>query len=1314
MVRPISRPVFLSLALALAACILAFPRMLHASSGPVSLLEQINTVAGTHAPGFSGDGGAATLADVNLPQGVALDGAGNLYIADTANNRIRRVDVFTGIITTVAGTGAQGYAGDGGAATQAEFNQPQGIAADAQGNLYIGDTGNNVVRKINAATGVIATLAGTGAQGYAGDGGLATAAKLNLPTALAVDAAGDVYIADTGNNRIRRVNAANGLITLYAGNGATVYNGDGVQATQTALSAPRGLVLDAQNNLYLSDTGHNLVREVSASTGILQILSGNPLQPGGYSGDNGPALNAELNGPTGLALDANGNLYIADTLNARIRQIVGSTITTLAGNGTAGFAGDGALASQAELNNATGLAVDAEGRVDAADTTNNAVRQISTGRSFPAEPLALATPVTRYLYVQFNSATTLNSLSVSAGADQQQEFSLTTVSTPPVYPIGTLSGCTNGMHYAANAVCVVALHFAPADPGESRAALSIATSAGPVDFGLHGPALGPEVVLTPGTITSILPLLTTMPNQPTYEQTAIDPQGDVFVADKTGNQISLWCAAANASLGCTGANASVVYISSSSGATITATLNAPTAVSFDAAGNLYITNSGTNQILRVDAATHAITTAVGNGTQGYSGDGGAAASAELNAPGGVTADAAGNLYIADSGNNVVRRVDALTGLITTLAGTGVQGFAGDGDAATLAQLNDPFAVALDADENLYIADTGNSAIRKVHPITGLISTVAGIGGTAGYAGDGGNATQAQLASPLAIAVDAAGNLYIADTGNARLRRVDAASGVIETIAGSGRAGFSGDGGSATQATLEEPSGVSMDALGRIVIADQTAGAVRAIAPQPPAPLSFGNSSVGCGVTEAQTVELANTGNLPLNLSALAAPVDFPLVNNGGATCVANGAQAAGSVCAMSFVFAPTAPGSMQESASVTDNTLNIAGSVQGIQMSGVGEPLNVLATTTTVFIAPVTLAYGAPLTLTATVTSAQGPVTSGYVMFSVNGVEVGSAPLNGAGVATLTIPAAPTGSGLTVLASHPQQCNFGPSDAQTSLTVVQAATATTLTASTNQAQYGQPVTLEAVVVPVTSGVPTGVVNFMDGSAQIAQATLDGTGHASVVLNQQALPLGVNSFTALYLGDTNFLQSTSNAVTINVYDGSLKMTINPSQVQLASGASAQVQVTLTPANGFNQTITLSCAGLVAGATCTFAPATIPFNTQTSTQQVTLTIQSNLLATSGLARTPGIWTSGAWGLWMWMLLALTLLAASLLHRARQRGERMRGILPLLLLCAAALWLPALSGCNGAAPLPPVSTTVQVQASTPTQGMLVEAPLQLNLAQ
>ncbi len=854
--------------------------VLRALSAPVALLQQINHVAGIGAPGFSGDGVAATTAAVNLPQGVALDGGGNLYIADTANNRIRRVDVVTGILTTVAGNGQQGYAGDGALAIMAQLNHPAGIAVDAYGNLYIADTGNSVIRKVTAATGEIATIAGNGTAGYAGDGGLATAAELNLPAALAVDASGNILIADSANNRIRFVDAASGRISLYAGNGSTTYNGDGLAATQAALSNPQGVALDSSDNLYLTDTGHNLVREVVTSTGEIQIVAGTAGQPGGFGGDGGPATSALLNAPTGLTLDTSGNLYISDSANARIR------------------------------------------------------------------------------------------------------------------------------------------------------------------------------------------------------------------------------------------------------------------------------------------------------------------------------------------------------------------------------------------------------------------------------------------------------------------RVDAADGTIETIAGSNQPGFAGDGGASTLAELAAPSGVGTDALGQVVLADQTDGAVRSITALPPAPLSFGNVAVGCGISAPQTVELANVGNASLKVAALTAPTDFPLVNSNANTCVANVSRSSGSVCAMTFAFAPTVPGNLNEAASVTDNTLYIPGAAHSINMSGIGQPLAVIATTTTVTATPDSLAYGAPVVLIATVTSAQGPVSSGVVQFSINSLVVGSAALNGAGVASLTIPAAPTGTNLQVVANHPQQCNYGPSVALTHMTVVPAATQTTLIASVAQVLYGQSMTLEAIVTPVTSGVPTGVVVFMDGSSQIGQATLDGTGYATVVLNQQALPLGMNTFTAQYLGDPNYISSTSNSVGVTVSDASLQMDIHPTQVQLSAGASGQIQITLTPLHGFDQTITLSCAGLVAGAECIFAPATIAFNAQSQAQQITLTIQSNLLAVAGMP-----FSSGRWMPLGWLMLAFTVLAAALLQRARKQADMagcrvVRGphgykgrsghngrsgwMLVAILCVGGCASLAALTGCSGSAPPPPIYSTVMVQASTPSQGVLAQWALQVDLGQ
>ncbi len=1289
---------------------------------PVALLQQINHVAGTGASGYSGDGNAAAAAAVDLPQGVAVDGGGNLYIADTKNNVIRRVDATTGIITTVAGNGQSGYAGDGGLARQAQLKAPQGITVDASGNLWIADTGNSAIRKVTAGTGIISTVAGNGAAGFGGDGLLATAAttELNLPAAVAVDAAGNLYIADTANNRIRHVSATTGLIATYAGTGLTAYNGDGILATTANLSSPQGVALDASSNLYLTDTAHNLVREVVTSTGDIQIVAGTAGQPGSFGGDGGLATSALLNLPTGLAFDTSGNLYIADSGNARIREVVAGNISTLAGNGTSGFNNtDGALATTAELNNPVGLAVDVEGNVYVADTNNNAARLISDGRHLPATALALTTPVARYLYLEINSALTLNTQSISVGEEQKSEFSLSTLGA--TIPIGSLTACANSTAYSASTTCIIPLAFAPVYPGAREAALSITfTITGTQStqvYGLSGIGLGPETVLSPGTINSILPLLTTLPSQPTYQQLAIDPQGSVYVADEFDNEIFIWCAGINTSNGCTGSNTHNIFVASS-GAIVTATLDAPTAVALDAAGNLYIANRGANTILRVDAATHAVTTVAGTGAQGYTGDRGLATGAELHTPSGIAATPDGTLYIADSGNNVIRRVDAITGIITTVAGAGTQNFTGDGGLATLATLDNPFGVALDTHLHLYIADTGNSAIRSVDPVTGIISTVAGTG-AAGFSGDGGAAVNAQLASPLTVATDAAGNLYITDTGNARIRRVDAESGAIETIAGTGQVSLSGDGGAATLAALAAPSGVGTDALGQVVVADQTSGAVRSITAEPPAPLNFGNTVVGCGITAPQTVELANVGNLPLAVTALAAPVDFPLTNINANTCVANLSQPSGGVCAMTFVFAPTVPGNLKEAASVTDDTLNIPGAIQGIAMSGIGQPLAVLATTTTVTVNPVSLAYGAPVVLTATVTSTQGPVPTGVVLFSVNGLEVGSAALNGAGVATLTIPAAPTGTNLMVLASHPQQCNYGPSTAQASMTVVPAATMTTLIASAGQVKYGQPVTLEAIVTPVTSGVPTGPVEFLDGSAQIGQATLDGTGYATLVLNQQALPLGLNSFTANYLGDPNYIPSTSNAVTVNVYDASLQMTIHPTQVSLTAGASVQVQVTLTPVNGFDQTITLSCAGLIAGAECTFSPATIAFNTQSQTQQVTLTIQSNLLpATAGTA----------FFFHSWLLLAFTLFAASLLQRARKQakrsgishgpghvsGHRYVWMLAVLLCIGGCASLAMLTGCGGGSPPPPVYDAVTVQASTPALGVLAQANLQVNMGQ
>ncbi len=330
----------------------------------------INSVAGTGTFGFSGDGGNPLAAQLNSPIGLAIDSAGRLYVGDSSNHRIRRVDQTAATITTFAG--GFGVLGDSGPATAALLFGPAGMAFDAAGNLYIADGSNHRIRKVTVA-GVIATVAGTGSVGFSGDGGDAKAAQLNNPQGVAVDAAGNLLIADTNNNRVRRVNQS-GVIQTVAGNGMDSFSGDGGAATSATLSIPNAITVDAQGSLYIADSGNDRIRRVNVSGQISTYAGSNATA----LGDDGPAVSASLSLPLGVALDAAGNLFIADTLNQRIRRVTpAGVISTVAGNGEIGFAGDGGAATQASLSLPFGVATDAAGNLYIADGANGRVRQVS-------------------------------------------------------------------------------------------------------------------------------------------------------------------------------------------------------------------------------------------------------------------------------------------------------------------------------------------------------------------------------------------------------------------------------------------------------------------------------------------------------------------------------------------------------------------------------------------------------------------------------------------------------------------------------------------------------------------------------------------------------------------------------------------------------------------------------------------------------------------------------------------------------------------------------------------------------------------------
>ena len=336
----------------------------------------ITTAVGTGEAGYSGDGGPADAARLREPFMCAFDSAGNLYICESTNHIIRRVDAATGVVTTVAGTGEQGYSGDGGPATEATMYEPYSLAVASDGSIYVVDRLNAVIRKVDGSTGVITTVAGTGEQGYSGDGGPGTEAQMREPNDCFLDGRGGLLIADVQDQRIRRLDLATGIIDTFAGNGEKERSGNGRPATEAGILGARAVCMDGSGNTYIAEREGNGVRMVGAD-GLMRTLAGDTTELG-YSGDGGHALAATWAGPKGIRCDARDNVIVTDTENHAIRRIDRGTgfVTTIAG-GRLGGHGDGGPATEAGLDRPHGAEIAADGSIYIADSNNHRVRVVS-------------------------------------------------------------------------------------------------------------------------------------------------------------------------------------------------------------------------------------------------------------------------------------------------------------------------------------------------------------------------------------------------------------------------------------------------------------------------------------------------------------------------------------------------------------------------------------------------------------------------------------------------------------------------------------------------------------------------------------------------------------------------------------------------------------------------------------------------------------------------------------------------------------------------------------------------------------------------
>jgi sugar lactone lactonase YvrE len=793
-----------------------------------------STLAGAGYIGSADGTGSAAL--FNSPGLLAVDRAGNAYVPDSDNHTIRKVTP-DGVVTTLAGLAGSPGSTDG-TGNSARFNLPEGVAVDGAGNVYVADLGNHTIRLVTPA-GVVTTLAGLAGSAGSADG-TGSAARFYYPSGVAVDSSNNVYVADFYNHTIRMMTSA-GVVTTLAGLAGNSGSADGT-GSAARFYYPHSVAVDNSGDVFVADESNQTIRKVT-SAGVVTTLAG---LAGNQGSGDGMGNAARFNYPSGVAADGSGNVYVADSDNATVRRITPSgAVSTLGGaagtsndGGTTGIVGpsaDGA-GSAARFRVLDGVAVDSSGILYISDYFDETIRK---GEPAAYTPYAITTIAG---YAGFGSADGPGSaarfngpygvaVDGSGNIYVSDNNNATLRKMTPDGVVTTLAGIA-GIFSSADGTGNDA-HFG----GCISTFFAGTTCTGPAGVAVDSAGNLYVADQWNATIRKVTPdgVVTTLAGSPGNPGTAdgtgsaaqfngpvsvaVDRLGNVYVAEPNSDTIRKVTSA-----GVVTTLAGVAFSrGSADGTGSNARFNSPDGVAVDGGGNIYVADAGNYLIRKITPAGN-VTTFAGSAGRSGSADGTGSA-ARFAGPAGLAVDGAGNVYVADTVNNNIRKVTP-AGVVTTLAGLAGSYGTADGTGSS-ARFNTPQSVGVDGAGNVYVADYYNNTLRKVTP-AGVVTTVAGLAYVASAAGADGMGSAASFYDPSAVAVDAAGNVYVADTDNETIRKVTPA-GLVTTLAGlAGSSGSTNATGSA--ARFYSPGGVAVDAVGNIYVADTDNNTIRKVTP----------------------------------------------------------------------------------------------------------------------------------------------------------------------------------------------------------------------------------------------------------------------------------------------------------------------------------------------------------------------------------------------------------------------------------------------------------------------------------------------------